>query len=154
MAKIKKIEYTNPKSHYESQWSMSDYVSHEVEFKKMEKEVDELLKRMSGNALMTRWTWLEKQGAVKIERAENDVCEFLVRQSYAMESAKYDRFTEWRSFNFKRDNKWVEKLETIKKDIKNKMTVKLDIKNEDTEIDSLEKVADQTIYNENENIYE
>ena len=131
MSKYQKQQQNTPtKSHYEEQWTFTDYFNHDDEFNGILTEYRELLKIAKGSAVMTRWLWLEKQGVVKMTE-RNGVVEPLIKSGYQTESARFDRFTEWLSFKEKKITEKntvppaeVESLEKMASEIADKMTIR------------------------------
>src|SRR5690348_14929494 len=95
-----KLPEKSTRSHYEDQWSTTDYKSHEEEFKKMLVEYHEIRKLAGDSATLARWMWLEKQGATApLQITGGVLIDPRIRpSSYPMYAAKFDRFTEWLAF--------------------------------------------------------
>lgn len=88
------------KSHYEEQWTMSDYRDHEGEFRKMLEYHKAIQEKATGSVTMERWLWLERMGAVTLVEYMGQPDPRVVHpSSFQMYSAKYDRFREWMAFN-------------------------------------------------------
>lgn len=139
-----------PRSRYEEQWSTQDYRDNEPEFKQMAVEMKECLDHEHGSVVMARWLWLEKQKAVKLT-AVNGIFEPMVRQNYAMMSAKYDRFTEWLYFQEKKDPTYKAMVDKAIRVGKSKIGKSIPTPNGD--VQTMEEVAKTEIYDDKKHTF-
>ena len=141
MSKVQKDKTQEPThvSHWEELWEEADYREHEVEFQKMLIKYRELREKCQGNPIEARWRWLEKQGAVKIVKTGIQVRP----NCYAMYDAQFGKFTEWLS----RQEKTSPDFEKMKREAWARVGKAIP-KKVDPEIESLEKLAVESIYDD------